>query len=478
MATSNHLTETENAAHPTGVPIDPFAVDFFGGTTPVSDENESFLEAQLINRKRIKPRKKSDWYKNLPQITNREAELSCYFQNLPESLTEESSKIIAETLVRYTFQKAENVKCSIVSAKEINLNEAISSFTESSQTFLNVSCQPENSAAIVALNNNFAKTLIDLILGSKGAEPEKLRELSPIEKTIVEFLAANILGEINKFLGEELLSLQAVKNEQIGLFDLFERGAEIVFSLELENFKGLVSLIAPQKFLSSLDKTQNPLLIKKSDRKKLSDFEKIAKSFDLRLQIGTTFLDADSLSFLETDDIVLIEQPQINWGNAQFGGNLQICVGRGRNFRLQGIAENNELSGDLHFKIEEILSGETRRKFTPAKFKMDEKENELAEETNLEGGESLGEESAEEILDEQISPSLENVQVALRVEIAGNKISLRELQNLRAGQIIALGCSPNDAVRLVTDNNEEPVATGELVEIEGQLGVRLTKVFI
>jgi flagellar motor switch/type III secretory pathway protein FliN len=33
-------------------------------------------------------------------------------------------------------------------------------------------------------------------------------------------------------------------------------------------------------------------------------------------------------------------------------------------------------------------------------------------------------------------------------------------------------------VRLVTDNNEEPVATGELVEIEGQLGVRLTKVFI
>ena len=70
------------------------------------------------------------------------------------------------------------------------------------------------------------------------------------------------------------------------------------------------------------------------------------------------------------------------------------------------------------------------------------------------------------------------MQVALRVEIAGNKISLRELQNLRAGQILALGCSPSDPVRLVTDSNEEPVATGELVEIEGQLGVRLMKVFI
>lgn len=478
MATSNHLTETENAAHPTSVPIDPFAVDFFGGTNPVSDENEPFLEKNSAHRRRIKPRKKSDWHKNLPQITNREAELSFYFQNLPENLTEESSKLIAETLVRYTFQKAENVKCSIVSATEINLNEAINRYAESSQVFLNVSCQPENSAAIVALNNDFAKTLIDLILGSKGAEAANLRELSPIEKTIIEFLAANILSEINKFLGEDLLCLETVKNEQIGLFELSERGAEVVFSLELENFKGLVSLFAPQKFLDSLDKSQNPLLIKKSDRKKLSDFEKIAKNLDLRLQIGTTFLDADSLSFLETDDIVLIEQSQINWGNAQVGENLQVYIGRGKNFRFQGIVENHEPSGDLHFKIEEILSGETRRKFTRAKFKMDEKENELAEETNLESGESLGEEREEEILDEQISPSLENVQIALRVEIAGNKISLRELQNLRAGQIIALGCSPNDAVRLVTDNNEEPVATGELVEIEGQLGVRLTKVFI
>ncbi|HVE56084.1 MAG TPA: FliM/FliN family flagellar motor switch protein, partial [Pyrinomonadaceae bacterium] len=460
MATSNHLTEAENAAHPQGVPVDPFAVDFFGGTNAASDENESYIETEPINRKRIKPRKKSDWYKNLPRITNSEAELSYYFQNLPANLTEESSKIIAETLARYTFRESGNIKCSIVSAGEINLNETLNRLADTSRIFLNVSCQPENSSAIIALNNDFAKTLIDLILGGQCAEPGNLRELSPIEKTIVEFLAANVLGEFNNFLGEDLLYLQSLKSEPVDLFESFERGAEVVFSLELEDFKGLVSLFAPQKFLSGLDRSQNPLLVKKSDRKRLSDAEKIAGNLDLRLQIGTTFLDADSLLFLETDDIVLIEQPQISWGNAQFGGNLQICVGRGRNFRLQGIAENNDLSGGLNFRIEEILSGETRRKFTPAKFKMDEKENELAEETGFETDAPVGEESEEEVLEEQISPSLENVQVALRVEIAGNKISLRELQSLRAGQIIALGCSPTDPVRLVTDNNEEPVATG------------------
>jgi type III secretion protein Q len=478
MAVSNHLTEAENALPLSGAAIDPFAVDFFGATNSVSDENEPFLEAEVISRKRIKPRKKSDWYKNLPRITNAEAELSYYFQNLPAGLTEEFSRIIVETLARYTFRQAENVKCSIVSAREINLNETIRNLGETSQIFLNVSCQPENSAAVISVNNEFARTLIDLILGGKSTELGNLRELSPIEQTIVEFLGAQILGEINNFIGDDLLCLQSVKHEQTKPFELSERGAEVVFSLEMENFKGFVSLFAPQKFLTSLDKSQNPLLVKKSDRKRLSDAEKIAGNLGLRLQIGTTFLDADSLLFLETDDIVLIEQPQISWTNAQFGGNLQVCAGRGRSFRLQGVAENNDLSGDLNFRIEEITSGETRRRFTPAKFKMDEKENELAQETGFETDAPLGEESEEEILDEQISPSLENVQVALRVEIAGNKISLRELQNLRAGQIIALGCSPTDPVRLVTDNNEEPVATGELVEIEGQLGVRLTKVFI
>jgi flagellar motor switch protein FliM len=478
MAVSNHLTEAENASHPSGAAIDPFAVDFFGGTNPVSDDNEPFLETEAINRKRIKPRKKSDWYKSLPRITNTEAELSYYFQNLPAGLTGEFSGIIVEALARYTFRQAENVRFSIVSTGEINLNETLNRLSDTSRIFLNVSCQTENSAAIIALDNDFAKNLIDSILGGQGAEAGNLRALSPIEKTIVEFLAANILSEINNVLGDKLLCLQNLKSEASDLYEPSERGAEVVFSLELENFKGVVSLFAPQKFLTGLDKSQNPLLVKKSDRKRLSDAEKIAGNLGLRLQIGTTFLDADSLLFLETDDIVLIEQPQISLGNAQFGGNLQVCVGRGRNFRLQGIAENNDLSNDLNFRIEEITSGETRRKFTPAKFKMDEKENELAEETGFQTDASLGGESEEEILDEQISPSLENVQVALRVEIAGNKISLRELQTLRAGQIIALGCSPSDPVRLVTDNSEEPVATGELVEIEGQLGVRLTKVFI
>jgi flagellar motor switch protein FliM len=476
MKAANQLTESDKMLSSPGIPIDPFAVDFFGGKISPPEEIES--QENLESKKQTKPRKKSDWYRNLPRLTNTEAEFSTLLQSLPERFTEESAKIIGASIARFTFRQPENVVCSVISVTETNLSEAIHQISKSPQIFLTLGSQPENSPAMIALNTDFASTVIDLVLGGKGADFQNQRNLSPIEQTIIEFLAVNILGEINDFLGEPLFCLQNVKNESNISFESFERGAEIVASLEVDGFDGIISLFATQQFLNNLVNSQNPFLQKKPNKKKLSNFERILQKLDLRLQVGTTFLDADSLLFLETDDIILIEQPQINLGNGNFGENLQVCVGSGRGFRLQGTAESYDFTDDLSFRIGEISSEETRRKFTPAKFKMDEKEIELSEETDIEPDEQLSEEANEEGADEQISPSLENIQVALRVEIAGNKLSLRELQNLRAGQIIALGCRPTDPVRLIADNNEEPVATGELIEIEGQLGVRLTKVFI
>ncbi len=70
--------------------------------------------------------------------------------------------------------------------------------------------------------------------------------------------------------------------------------------------------------------------------------------------------------------------------------------------------------------------------------------------------------------------ALENVMVDLRVQVAGRKISLQELGKLHAGQIIDLGCRPEDPVELVAENSDRPIASGELVKIEGQLGVTNT----
>lgn len=459
MKPANKLIETGQSAISNGdIPLDPFAVDIFGGKTPVA---ESVLPEETLPFK-PKPMKKSDWAKFLPRMSNREVEFSRTLQKIPDGLTEKALEIIINSIARYTFRQPQHIELPTLWVAESNLNEALGKLKKSPKVFFTLASQPNNSTAVIAINTDFAASIIDLILGGKGWQLDPLRSLSPIENAIMQFLMLNVLQEINTFLDAPALLLQNVSHELKLNFSPNERGAEIAVNLKLEEFSGIINLIAPQKFLLSLEKGQNPLLKKNTEHKSLSFFEKAIPHLDLRLQVGKTNLDGESLLFLEPNDIVLLDKSEIIWQDGNFKGKLQICVGRGKNFRLNGIVENSD--EQINFKIEEIFSEETRRKFTPAKFKMDEKVNEITEtaETN----------------EPEISPSLGNVQVALRVEIAGNKISLRELQNLHSGQVIALGCRPTDPVRLVTDNSDEPVANGELIEIEGQLGVRLTKVFI
>ena len=487
MNSAKQLTEAERKkAVSDENSIDPFAGDFFG----VKSVPEIASPIEAHSEKPDKLREKLDWHRSLPQITNQEAGFSYALENLPENLTEKSAEVISRLFARYTFREPEKVSCSIISVSEVELNEAAARISKSPQIFFTLGCQPENASAVISINSEFASAVIDLILGGRGEEFAASRSLSPIENAITEFLAVSILGEINDYLGEPLLCLQNISEEAEHSFENGERGGEFVFIIEMEKSSGILTAFAPRDFLNNLDKSQNPLLARSSAKKKLDDFERIAEKLDLRLRVGTTFLDADTVLFLEPDDIILIEQPEISPEKGLLSDNLQICVGNGKNFRLSGTAENREADGELTFEIKEIVSEKSRGKFTPIKLMINEQESVSAEENNIETEDTKIEaeepeeaakgeqEEAEEASDEQIAASLENVQLALRVEIAGSKISLRELQNMRPGQIIALGCRPTDPVRIITDNNEEPIAKGELIDIEGQLGVRLTKVFI
>ena len=462
------------------IPLDPFAVDIFGGGKSLqTEENDTPSEVEDGAEKRDeKTKERPAWNANLPGLTAREVEFSRLLQNLPKNLTRRAAVAIEETLARYTFQLSNHIKCQLASVSEVNLAKAIGKAAQTPQVFLTLGCQPENAAAVIALNADFASFVINLILGGHTADFAQPRELSPIENVIIEFLGINILSEINKWLGQPVLCLQKVAGENPSVFDSFERGAESVFGVNFNGFAGTVTVFSGWSFLDGLDKTQNPLFEKKSTDKQIQTFEKIALKLGLRLPIGTTYLTADNLLYLEANDVILIEEPENAWAGDNFSGNLQVYVGSGKNFLLNGISVPGETdaTGELTFKINEILSSEERQKLTPTKLKMDEKET---EETEIAGDTPEGSENATEPAEETENAAiLSNVLVNLRVEIAGGKISLNELQSLRSGQIISLGCRPTDPVRIATDSSDQPIAVGELVDIEGKLGVRVTRVFI
>ena len=60
------------------------------------------------------------------------------------------------------------------------------------------------------------------------------------------------------------------------------------------------------------------------------------------------------------------------------------------------------------------------------------------------------------------------------VELARLKMSTNQVVRMRAGQVLRLPRGPNDPVNLVV--NGKLFARGELIEVDGELGVRLTQV--
>ena len=66
---------------------------------------------------------------------------------------------------------------------------------------------------------------------------------------------------------------------------------------------------------------------------------------------------------------------------------------------------------------------------------------------------------------------LADVSVPMVVEMGRVKVSASDIVGLRPGQVIELSRSPGDAVDLVVDGRR--IGRGELVDIEGELGVRI-----
>ncbi|MDO8527190.1 MAG: FliM/FliN family flagellar motor switch protein [Deltaproteobacteria bacterium] len=79
---------------------------------------------------------------------------------------------------------------------------------------------------------------------------------------------------------------------------------------------------------------------------------------------------------------------------------------------------------------------------------------------------------SEDVMDEAVAMS-DDVPVRLVAVLGRKKIVLKDLLRLKVGQAIDFERPPNEFVDLVA--NGKLVARGELVEIDGKLGVRIIK---
>lgn len=441
--------------------VDPFAVDFFGPSRLISDDEAPVIETARVPV--LTRRDRSNWHRLLPRLTNREAELSNLLRFLPANFEDLSTASAATELSRHLFR--DKVSIELISTSETGVAEALSGRTSRPRVFLTGSEARSGGRFTGFFDVELANRIIDLVLDGPKDDFAARRHLSSTEQVIIEYLTGRVLTAVNSGIDGPRFVIDSIGETAPAGFGEFERGVELVFRLQLEDYENIVTLILPSAILDSL--------IPALWGGRLSFAESTSFETEFRVAIGSTTLDGASLACLEKDDFVLFDRLLIEADGKPVGSGPAVFVGSGNGLRLRGKIEENGFNGKWLFHLDEIVGEPLRRVFSPARFNMDNEAKEEIEET----AESTAEDPETED-GSDLSPALENIQVGLRVEIAGSRVSLREIQELRAGQIIALGCGPNDPVRLAVEGSSDPVASGELVDIEGQLGIRLTKVFV
>jgi len=190
---------------------------------------------------------------------------------------------------------------------------------------------------------------------------------------------------------------------------------------------------------------------------RLKAWRRLASDAPLRLRVGETRASVGDVEGLERGDIVVVERAHVARDGARFAGRVRVLAGAGAGVYVDGrVAESpaepsEEEAGARLLSVVVETVGRGADSSAAERIKMEN----------------------EELRDGEAGAALEGLLLTLHVELPARRISLEELSRLRAGQVLELGCRPTDPVELVADGRR--VAVGELVDVEGRLGVRVTR---
>jgi flagellar motor switch/type III secretory pathway protein FliN len=475
---------------------DPFARDFFNNarkpTRDVGIETRDDPDDREPEAHQLKF--KSDWTQSLPKITVQELNFSNEIISLPDDLSNFSEETVQEVFSNLTLKNRNQIFCKALSSTEVRLEQTINLFRKTNHIFITMYSKSPQTSGIIGINSEFASTLVNLVLGGTGNQVGNFKSLSEIEKAIIEFIIIKLFGSLNEKMGRRVFMLGKIEDKPGFEVNPEERGAEIVFDLVVGNTEGTFTVFLPENYLNVFN-TARDVLFKSDKSGTPAELKIFPGGFETHIKLFETSINFGDLSVLEQNDVILVDRP----GRFQeiFKENsppVKVFVGDGNNVFLEGnlmqqnMGDKNLFSGALSFEITSLISQKENKSGMNKGIKMNEgiekdlsndpatQMDEKLENTGIVSGDNLfGSEKEQE---EAGLESLENIYLNLSVQIKGKRLSLSELQNLRVGQIIDLGCRPTDPFEIVIDSDNKTIALGELVEIEGQIGVRLSKIFV
>jgi flagellar motor switch protein FliM len=362
-------------------------------------------------------------------------------------------------------------------------------------TFLAVLApQPNKTRGFLEVEVGLAHIAIDMLLGGAG-EAVSLRPLTDIEEGVMGYVLIETLKALAPSLDPSLprLRLEGICrgfDEAVQLLGDEAHLAVVQLKAVFGQHSGYVRLFIPAAVLA----TANPppdSAIRKARRS--ADAEHNIKRLStvknwLRAEIGQMAISSVDLQQLRERDVILVDQLTARPDKGE-GGTAQLRVGLGR----AGFASAEVLLEDNRFKakITGFTMGEGGQTSTGepdeppeagaspppeateglATEAVSSRVGDAPDESTNPGLEARGDKVDDTLNSKEGAELLNDIPLQIAVELARVPVSAEDVVSLKVGLVIDLNRMPGEPIDLSV--NGKIVARGELVEIEGNLGVRV-----
>jgi flagellar motor switch protein FliM len=338
-----------------------------------------------------------------------------------------------------------------------------------------IGAAPTENKILVELDGALVACAIERLLGGAGDSSRILRPLTEIEAGVLSFIVLKVLaafstewqsgkevaltldrfatsfGEIQEIANAvqtyHLLGVRVALGKLNGYARIFIPDALVTHSFAAPPPQGPASDIEMEQMPRTLDA--------------IGDL-----GVEGRVEIATLDLGPDDIEKLEVGDIVLLENHEISKTEAGIDGSVFVKIGRGKNGGLRGklLAEGER----LRLEITEIVVQEEPVEASAMVANPGDEAQPPADTDAVLNGDG-----SEDNLSET-QGLLRDVAAPVVVELGRIRLNATQVARLKTGQILRLPRGPHDPVDLVV--NGKVFARGELIEVDGELGVRLLQV--
>ncbi len=374
-----------------------------------------------------------------------------------------------DTISIYPFQIVFTLGQSI-STEETHIDFRVEGISESSfedvvrrlatpTPLLVIGVEPSGRRALVEMEHDLITGLAEIIFGNEGSGGNRLlRTLSNIETGVIEFLVLRIIRAMSETMAgysamtlrlEQLLVQggQSLKHPE-AIAEPADPVLQLTARLTVADLLSYIRLYLPYKLLQDTADRQI------SQANQIDLLERWLPSVssvktEMVAELGEIRLTLQELSSLEPSDIILLQGVSLRYSAGELAGEVQMRLG------IQGAGC---FSGDIIYEASSVKVILNRFAITPRAHPQQK-------------GVSMS--SDQETSLSESAEFVQSVPVTIVVELGRRSMTIADVSRLRLGQIIDLQRIPSEPVDLTIDGRV--IGKGELVDVDGDLGVRILK---